>query len=212
MSQQQAAAQPSAARPASAGDGYLDQISDASLEVLSYFGAEAPAQLNEYACHVEDALLEALDHQENQADVITQQQQYIERAQAVLSAAEAEREGMMAILSDPDELSNYTMEFFGPNGPVPTMTPGEQAEASLREGMVGPDGPLMPNPYQGEEQAGYQRPQMPMPTPGGGQPQGRRDVWGAFSQAMDLNPQMAWALLDQARPEELRTKVFAMEG
>ena len=37
-------------------DAYLSQISDASLEVLEHFGAEAPVLLNQYACAVEDAL------------------------------------------------------------------------------------------------------------------------------------------------------------
>ena len=39
-------------------DSYLSQISDQSLEVLEHFGAEAPALLNNYACAVEDALIE----------------------------------------------------------------------------------------------------------------------------------------------------------
>ena len=51
---QQAAAQ----GQANASDSYLNGISDASLEVLEHFGAEAPALLNQYACAVEDALIE----------------------------------------------------------------------------------------------------------------------------------------------------------
>ena len=39
-------------------DAYLSQISDESLEVLEHFGAEAPVLLNQYACAVEDALIE----------------------------------------------------------------------------------------------------------------------------------------------------------
>ena len=46
------------ARQPQAQDGYLSRISDASLEVLEHFGAEAPALLNKYACAVEDALIE----------------------------------------------------------------------------------------------------------------------------------------------------------
>ena len=41
-----------------ASDAYLSQISDQSLEVLEHFGAEAPVLLNQYACAVEDALIE----------------------------------------------------------------------------------------------------------------------------------------------------------
>ena len=39
-------------------DSYLSQISQESLEVLQHFGAEAPYLLNQYACAVEDALIE----------------------------------------------------------------------------------------------------------------------------------------------------------
>ena len=41
-------------------DSYLSGISDASLEVLEHFGAEAPALLNQYCCAVEDKLIDAL--------------------------------------------------------------------------------------------------------------------------------------------------------
>ena len=43
-------------------DAYLSQISDASLEVLEHFGAEAPVLLNQYACAVEDALIEQVSN------------------------------------------------------------------------------------------------------------------------------------------------------
>ena len=45
-------------KPGAVSDAYLSQISDASLEVLEHFGAEAPVLLNQYACAVEDALIE----------------------------------------------------------------------------------------------------------------------------------------------------------
>ena len=46
-------------------DTYLSQISDESLTVLEKFGAEAPKLLNDYACAVEDALVEEVSrHQE----------------------------------------------------------------------------------------------------------------------------------------------------
>ena len=53
-------------QPAQASDAYLSQISDASLEVLEHFGAEAPALLNQYACAVEDALIEQVQRGQSQ--------------------------------------------------------------------------------------------------------------------------------------------------
>ena len=213
------------AAPAQRGDAYLDNISNESLEVLSHFGPEAPFRLNTYACQVEDALLESLQHQHNQAAALQQQHNYIEDVQAVMAAATADREAMIAILTDPDQLSDYTRRFFGPEGPYPIETPAEQAQRALAEGMVGMDGPLVPhagNPrmdltaqQQAAPQAApqqFQRPQMPMPNPSGGQRlAGSGNVWTQFSQLMDVAPQDAWKVLATAGPEDIRTKILFME-
>jgi hypothetical protein len=218
--QYQAAAQQQAAllqaESAQRGDAYLDNISNESLEVLSHFGPEAPYKLNTYSCQVEDALLEALGHQQNQATAIAQQHQYITNVQDVLAAATADREAMLAILTDPDRLADYTQAFFGPEGPYPIETPAEQAQRALAEGMIQQDGPIMPpagNPRMDAAVAPFQRPQMSMPQPGGA-PRfaGNGNVWGAFSQAMDIAPQDAWKVLAQADPESIRTKMLFMEG
>lgn len=100
-------------------DAYLDNISNESLEVLSHFGPEAPFKLNTYACQVEDALLEALKKQQQQAQEIAAQQQTIERLQQSLHAASAERGAMLKILTEPEELLEYVSRFFGPEGPYP---------------------------------------------------------------------------------------------
>lgn len=217
--QQLAQAQAVAAQGApQRGDSYLDNISNESLEVLSHFGAEAPVKLNTYACQVEDALLEALQHQHQQASAIQQQHAYIEQVQQVLAAAGADREAMLQILTDPDSLSNYTTEFFGPNGPYPIETPAEQAQRALAEGMIQQDQPLMPraeNPRMDALQQQYQRPQMSMPAPGGGGGQrlaGNGNVWNQFSQLMDVAPQDAWKVLSMADPDSVRSKILFMEG
>lgn len=170
---------------------------------------------------MEDALLESLQHQHNQAAALQQQHNYIEDVQAVLAAATADREAMIAILCDPDQLSDYTRRFFGPEGPYPIETPAEQAQRALAEGMVGMDGPLVPhagNPRMDltvQQQAApqqFQRPQMPMPNPSGGQRlAGSGNVWSQFSQLMDVAPQDAWKVLAQAGPEDIRTKILFME-
>jgi len=209
-----------AAASAQRGDSYLDNISNESLEVLSHFGPEAPVKLNTYSCQLEDALLESLEHQRNQASAIQQQHEYIEQVQEVLAAATADREAMLTIITDPDTLADYTQKFFSNDGPHPVLTPAEQAQRALAEGMIGQDGPLMPpagNPrmdaMQQPNAQQFQRPQMPMPQPGAGpRMAGNGNVWGQFSQTMDVAPQDAWKVLAQADPEAIRTKLLFMEG
>ena len=106
----QQAAQQGAAQ---AQDGYLSGISDASLEVLEHFGAEAPALLNQYACAVEDALIEQVQRGNSMSHM--------------LDAAGEERTAMNVMLTDPDVLADYVNDFFGPEGPYPTETPEETA-------------------------------------------------------------------------------------
>jgi hypothetical protein len=219
QAQQLAALQAAAQSGSQRGDSYLDNISNESLEVLSHFGAEAPVKLNQYACQVEDALLESLQHQQQQAIAIQQQHEYIERVQDVLAAASADREAMLTIITDPDVLSDYTTRFFGPEGPYPIETPAEQAQRSLQEGLIGQGDPLMPyagNPRMEVAPQQFQRPQMPMPNPsggGGGQRlAGNGNVWGQFSQLMDVAPQDAWKVLEQAGPDAVRSKILFMEG
>jgi hypothetical protein len=199
------------------GDSYLDNISNESLEVLSHFGAEAPVKLNTYACQVEDALLESLQHQQTQAYALTQQHEYIQNVQDVLAAASADREAMLAILTNPNQLSDYTTQFFGPEGPFPIETPSEVAQRNLHEGMVGMNGPLMPpagNPRMDAmaQPVQFERPQMPMPNPSGQRLAGNGNVWNQFSVLMDTNPADAWKVLSQADPESVRSKILFMEG
>jgi hypothetical protein len=225
--QQAAAAQIVQQQPAApAADGYLSAISDESLEVLSHFGAETPAKLNAYSIQVEDALLESLGHQQQQSQVIAEQRDYIERVQAVLQAASADREAMMTILTDPATLSDYTLKFFSEDGPYPVQTPAEAAQAALEQGMVQSGEPLMPraenprmDPYgealaqqQAQAQA-FQRPQMPpMPNPAAASSGQIGDPWSQFSQLMDTNPQDAWKVLATAPADAVRRKVLFMEG
>lgn len=181
---------------------------------------------------LEDVLVQSFNHQKAQAHALKQQVGWISKAQQVLKAAHAERQGMLEILTNPDRLADYTARFFGPGGPAPTLTPGEQARAALEQGLVKADGPLMPYQRQDEvavglrprlapQQAqaqrqpqGFARPQMSMPTPGGTNQVSPQSVWSQFSQLMDVDPSKAYMVLDyaQSNPAVLRSKVLVMDS
>ena len=177
-------------------DAYLSQISDASLEVLEHFGAEAPVLLNQYACAVEDALIE--------------QVQAVQSQSLMLEAAGEERAAMNLMLTDPDVLADYVNDFYGPEGPYPTPTAEEEYEMqqyAAREQFE--------NEIRAQEQnnvpQNFQRPEMEMPTPGR-QVNQANDFWGGFGQMMDNNPENAWKYLAQAPQGALQAKMLVQEG
>ncbi len=171
-------------------DAYLSQVSDASLEVLQHFGAEAPALLNQYACAVEDALIEQVRRGQSQT--------------LLLQAAGQERSAMNTMLTHPDVLADYVNDFFGPRGPYPTETKAEtqarlknayerqkridafmiksQQEAEIKGYIDGSRAGVPPN---------FQRPVMNMPARGR-QSNPSNDFWGGFAELMDNSPENAW--------------------
>ena len=180
---------------AEASDSYLSQISDVSLEVLEHFGAEAPALLNNYACAVEDALIEQVGRNSTM--------------NLMLDAASEERAAMNHMLTDPDVLADYVNGFFGPEGPYPTLTAAEQAEAAevqAREQFA--------QEIQQQEERGvptnFQRPVMDMPTPGR-QQSSNNDFWANFSAIMDSNPENAYQMLSQAGPQAFQSKMLVQD-
>ena len=176
-------------------DGYLSGVTDQSLEVLEHFGAEAPALLNQYACAVEDALIEQVHVTQNQ--------------NAMLEAASKERQAMNTMLTNPDVLADYVNEFFGPEGPYPTETPEEQYEREQYEAREQFE-------YEIEQQEmgrvpqQFQRPEMDMPTPGRAVNEAN-DFWGGFSEMMDNNPENAWRFLAQAPQGALQQKALVQD-
>lgn len=192
-------------------------------------------KLNQYACALEQALIQSLEHQKSQASALGEYVEYVGNVVDLLKALGAEREGMRNILSDPDTLADYVKGFFGPEGPCPVQTPGEQARQALVEGAVTPNSRLMPagnpeafmdpqfaaamqqaqgqQPQQVQPQP-VQRPVMPMPAPGGG-PAGMAGsseaLWEQFSQMMDVDPANAWQVLSAMPQDALRTKIIAVE-
>jgi len=98
------------------------------------------------------------------------------------------------ILTNPDVLSDYTLKFFGPQGPYPVYeseteltTPGYRTQ------------PIQPS--LGE---------FPAP-PAAAAPQQPENFWNTFSDAMTRDPQNAWRYLNQAQPQVVANKLFVME-
>ena len=189
--QQQAASLQSA--PAS--DAYLNQISDESLEVLEHFGAEAPNLLNTYACAVEDALIEQVQRGQAQS--------------MMLEAAGEERAAMNLMLTDPDVLADYVNDFFGPEGPYPTLTEAEAAEVAQYEARAQLEAEIEAQ-EMGRVPQQFQRPEMEMPTPGR-QVNATNDFWGGFSEMMDSSPENAWRYLAQAPQGALAGKMLVQD-
>ena len=190
---QQAASQP--VGEASARDAYLSQISDQSLEVLEHFGAEAPALLNQYACAVEDALVEQVQRGNS--------------LNTMLDAAGEERAAMNLMLTDPDILADYVNDFYGPEGPYPTMTTEESAAANEQAQRQQFEAEIQAQ-QQNQVPPNFQRPQMDMPERGVNQ-NPAQGFWGDFSQMMDQNPENAWQYLAQAPQGALQAKMLIQD-
>jgi len=99
------------------------------------------------------------------------------------------------ILTNPDVLSDYTLKFFGPEGPYPVY----ENEAQLETRGY-------PTQEVGQPQLG----QFPAP-PAAAAPQQPENFWGTFSDLMNRDPQNAWRVLNQAQPQTIANKLFVME-
>ena len=193
---QQISQQAAPAGEASASDAYLSSISDQSLEVLEHFGAEAPYLLNQYACAVEDALIEQVQRGQSQ--------------NLLLEAAGEERAAMNLMLTDPDVLANYVNDFFGPEGPYPTETEAETSARQQQEARAQFESEIQAQEQQNGVPRNFQRPEMDMPTPGR-QVNQANDFWGGFGQLMDNNPENAWKYLSQAPQGALQAKLLVQD-
>jgi len=180
---------------AQASDAYLSGISDASLEVLEHFGAEAPALLNQYSCAVEDALIEQVQRGNSMTHM--------------LEAAAEERGAMNIMLTNPDVLADYVNDFFGPEGPYPTETPDETAARQQYEARAQFEAEIEAQ-EQGRVPQQFQRPVQEMPTPGRSASQAQ-DFWGSFSEMMDSSPENAWKYLSQAPQGALQAKALVQD-
>ena len=177
------------------GDRYLNGISDQSLEVLEHFGAEAPALLNNYACAVEDALIEQVQRGNSMS--------------TMLQAAAEERQASNTILTDPAVLSDYVSGFFGPEGPYPVELPQETAARETAEQRAAFEQEIQAQ-EQNQVPPAFQRPQMDMPQPGR-QENASNDFWGGLAQVMDNSPENAWKYLSQAPQGALQSKALIQD-
>ena len=166
-------------------------VSEASLEVINHFGADAPAVLNDYACKIEDSLIQT----NNQ----------LQEAVGLLKEMSAEHKAYEKILTDPDVLADYTCEFFGPEGPYPVE---DDAPAYPQAPTFA--GQQIQNPAA-QVQAPT-RPEMPVP-PQPQAPANSGDFWRDFGGAAERDPQNAWKYLNAAQqnPQIFREKLLVME-
>jgi len=162
-------------------------MSQESRQVIDAFGIEAPALLNNYAVELEGMLDSAVAWGSRATEAI----------KGYANFAVGEHQENLAyneILTNPDVLSDYTLKFFGPEGPYPVYE---------NEGQLETRGyPTAP--------AAMNQGQFPAP-PAASAPQAQGDFWGGFNDQMARDPQNAWRLLNQAQPQAVASKLFVME-
>ena len=100
------------------------------------------------------------------------------------------------ILTNPDVLSDYTLQFFGPEGPYPVYESEQQLET---RGYP-----------TAQPQGGAAINAMPAP-PQQSSPQNSREFWNVFGDQMTRDPQNAWRVLNQANSQTMANKLFVME-
>jgi hypothetical protein len=158
-----------------------------SRQVIEAFGIEAPAILNNYALNLEQMLDSAVAWGGRAAETIKGYANFaVNEHQENLAYNE--------ILTNPDVLSDYTLKFFGPEGPYPVYESEQQLET----------------PGYRTEPVDPQYGQLPAP-PAAAAPQQPENFWGSFNDVMARDPQNAWRVINQAQPQVLANKLFVME-
>jgi len=148
-------------------------LSDVTRQVVEHFGAEAPGILNQYSITLEDALIAQNERMEQMA---------------------AQGKAMEYILTDPDQLADYTNRFFTEVYPVDADEPVAQAAP------------------QQQYRQDYNMPAPPAANAGTGAAVDPRAQWEGFAQQMDQSPENAWRYLSQMGPEAIRSKLLFMDN
>jgi hypothetical protein len=162
-------------------------VNQESRMVMDAYGVNAPAILNNYALQLEGMLDSAVAWG-------TQAKNLIQGYANFAVNEHSENLAYNEILTNPDVLSDYTLKFFGPEGPYPVYEDESQLET---RGY--PTAPI--NAALG---------QFPAP-PAAAAPQQPENFWGNFKQQMDQDPSQAWRILNQAQPQVVANKLFVME-
>tara|TARA_Y100001972_G_scaffold17343_1_gene19217 strand:+ start:2452 stop:2865 length:414 start_codon:yes stop_codon:yes gene_type:complete len=102
------------------------------------------------------------------------------------------------ILTNPDVLSDYTLKYFGPEGPCPVYENEQELEAR---------GYPTAGVNTSATQSGTDFPAPPQAAA----PQQPENFWGTFNDTMSRDPQNAWRMLNQAQPNTVQNKLFVME-
>jgi hypothetical protein len=160
---------------------------------MNHYGTEAPAILNEYALNLETMLDSAVAWGEKAQETIAGYADF---------AVNEHNENLAynEILTNPDVLSDYTLKFFGPEGPYPVYESEQELET--------PGYPTAPAAgYDPNAMAQLNFPAPPQAAP----PQAPSDFWGQFSNQMQQDPTQAWRVLNQAQPQSMAQKLFVME-
>ena len=170
-------------------------MSPESRQVMDAFGVEAPAVLNQYALNLEGMLDSAV--------------QWGNQAQGLIKgyadfAVQEHQENLAynEILTNPDVLSDYTLKYFGPEGPCPVYENEQQLET---QGY-----PTAPVADGIDTSATQEATNFPAP-PQAAAPQQPENFWGSFNETMTRDPQNAWRMLNQAQPNTVQNKLFVME-
>jgi len=163
-------------------------MSQESRQVMDAFGIEAPSILNNYALQLETMLDSAVAWGNRASEAV--------KGYAEFSVNEhQENLAYNEILTNPDVLSDYTLKFFGPEGPYPVY----ESEAQLET-------PGYPTQQIQQPELGF----MPAP-PAAAAPQQPGNFWGDFNETLARDPQNAWRVLNHAQPQVVANKLFVME-
>ena len=170
-------------------------MSNESRQVMDAFGIEAPAVLNQYAVNLEEMIDSAV--------------QWGNQAQGLIKgyadfAVQEHQENLAynEILTNPDVLSDYTLKYFGPEGPCPVYENEQQLET---QGY--PTAPVANGTNTSATTDGTNFPAPPQAAA----PQQPENFWGSFNDTMSRDPQNAWRMLNQAQPNTVQNKLFVME-
>lgn len=163
----------------SRGSTETPQLSAETAAVVNHFGIEAPGILNQYATTLEDALIQQ---------------------QAVLESVASRAAAMEHILTDGEQLADYTNRYF---------TDVEPIDIDEAITAVTPD-------YGYQQNAEYtprydQVPSIPANASAGSRSVDPQTQWNGFGNVMNQSPDQAWRYLSQMSPDAIRSKLLFMD-